>query len=238
MSRARTLRWLGSVYFVAHAALVEAESLLDKVGVVAQVVNDWTYHGTSEVLGEPVVGLNAELSLDSQWFFGIEGHLARLRSSSIRQRQQAVAAYVGREFNLGQNWHSSVFLTHRLFIDSVAEWDFTELSADLTHDSGFTLRVDYSPDYYARDTPAVAFEAHFNRAITDRSYLYLMVGALEIADDAFLDHQYGSVGIGASLAAANVDAGYQFNSRDTDEFFGSEPYSPSQWVVRLSYRLW
>lgn len=235
---ARTRRWFSGCCLLAIGLPTHAGTLLDQIGVVAQVGNDWTYHGTSEVLGEDVIGVNVELSLYSQWFFGLETHRARLPRNEERQRQQGLQIYVGREFTLSKQWHSSVSLTHRVFINSGAEWDFTELSADITHDSGLSLRIDYSPDYYARDSQAFAVEAQFNRNLTDRSYWYLLVGALELSDDDFLDHRYASAGVGASLASANLDIGYQWNSRRSDELFGVEPFSPSQWVVRLSYRLW
>lgn len=218
------------------SAVALAEPAAGSLGFVTQISSDWLYHGTTETLGEPVLGINAEWQSNGATFAGIEAHQARMPAEP--QRQRSVMAYLGTGFALSESWFTTLSVQHREFPGSVKEWDFTEVSIDLAHRSGFGLRMDYAPDYYEHDIRAFAAEVRLSRPITPRSYWYAEVGALELSNEqSFDDHQYAQLGVGTSVSSLNLDLAYVWNSQGRDNTFGRERYSPAKLVLQVAYRL-
>jgi len=203
--------------------------------VTALLVSDLFYHGTTESVGEPAFALSAEWQVTPRYFIGFAASQAI--QDGVQQRQRSFLGYVGAGFSLSDDWFATASVQHREFPGSAAEWDFTEFELDIAHRSGFGAKVDYSPDYYERDSAAVAAEVRFVDQLHRRAYWYVEAGLVEIDAPEFLDHQYARVGLGGSLARAQLDVSYRWNSRRRSEFFGSEPFSRSKIVVELAYRL-
>lgn len=219
--------------------MVQAADKSGNLSLVAQTSSDWIYHGTSETLGEPTIGLNAEWQTPAGVFVGIEAHVAeQSNKTSDRQRQRSVMAYLGRGFEWGTDWFATVTLAHREFPGSAKEWDFTELGFNLNHSSGLDFTVDYSPDYYEHNTPSVAFEARYSKTLGKQSYWYAEAGLVELtASNTFDDHHYAALGFGASVKSINFDLAYRWNNRGSSSNFGREAFSPSQFVFQFSYRV-
>lgn len=210
-------------------------SIANGVDITALLVSDLFYHGTTETVGEPALAINAEWQINSRYFVGLQ--VQQGIEDGPRQRQRSIMAYVGAGFSLSDNWFATASVQHREFPGSLAEWDFTEFELDFAHRSGFGFKIDYSPDYYERDSAAYSAEARFVGALNRQAYWYLEAGALEIDESEFLDHQYARAGVGGSLGPVQLDVSYRVNSQGSSEFFGSEAFSPSKVVVELAYRL-
>lgn len=224
---------LGQTVLSSHWALAQSPS--DNLSAVVQFRSDWIYHGTTETLGEPVVGINIEWQTTSSFFVGIEAHRARERGDL--QRQRSVMAYIGRGAELGQHWYATVSAQHREFPGSIKQWSFTEFETTFTHTSGWAIALNYSPDYYEHDTKSMGVEVSYSQPLGERSYWYGEAGALDLESDAFVDHRYAQFGVGRSAGSYNFDMSYVWNNRGSEQSFGGEPYSPSKWLFQFTYRI-
>lgn len=212
-------------------ALVMASNL----EIVAQASSDLMYHGTTETGGNPAIGLAFDWQISDHAFVGIEAHQGEVDSDP--QRHRSVMVYAGAGIPLGKQWYASGTVAHREFPGSTIEWDFTEFSVALDHTRGWTLSVDYSPDYYEHNTRAWVAELGYQRDIGQRFYAYASVGALELSSTEFTDYRFGQVGGGIRWKQLVFDLSYRANSEGDSTRFGGAALSDAKFVGQLSWRL-
>lgn len=207
----------------------------DSFGIVTQVSSDWIYHGTTETRGEPTVGINLEWHPNRHWFVGLEAHEAR--TSAERQRERSIMGYLGFGWQAAPDWYATISLQQREFPGSTKEWDLTEVEVELSHQGGFSLAVDYSPDYYEHNTTAVATELKYRHRFGQQRTLYGTVGALEFGRRGLPDYRYAQVGGTVSWGSTSLDLSYGWNSADGDTRFGREAIRSPELLLQLAFRL-
>lgn len=216
-------------------AMTGCPAAAGEFGVVVQAASDWVYHGNSETLGEPVVGINAEWQSSAHFFVGVEAHRARVPGD--QHREGSVMLYVGTGRPFGDGWYGTISALQREYPGSAKEWDFAELDIELSHRSGWLFELDYSPDYYEHDTAAVHASVGFTGRIDDRRYWSARGGTVELSDDDVIDHQYFRVGAGISRGSLNIDLSYGWNNGDQDSRFGKESVTSPGLVLQIAYRV-
>ena len=227
--------------FVASSSVTAGPYAVDndsnEFGLVVQAVSDWIYDGTTETRSEPSVGINGELRLQPNVFFGFEAHDGSVESGQRRERERSVAVYIGFDKTLGRDWYTALSLQHREFPGSNVEWDFTEATLQFAYRDNWSFTLDYSPDYYERDTSAFGSELSYTRNINSRSYWSLQAGTQQLSESQFTDYHYARLGVGLSAASFNVDLSYGWNSEDGTLLFGAQPILSPKLVLQLIYRL-
>lgn len=204
-------------------------------GLVVQAASDWVYDGTTETREEPSIGINGEWRIKPTVFLGFEAHEAR--TVAEQQRERSVAAYIGIDRIIGKDWYTALSLQHREFPGSELEWDFTELIFQVAYQENWSLKVDYSPDYYERDTAAYGAELDYVRNFNSRSYWSVQVGVQEQIESEFIDYEYARLAVGISTSSFNIDLSYGWNSEDGNILFGHEFIRSPELLLQLSYRI-
>jgi len=203
--------------------------------IVLQGASNWIYRGTTETGNNPAIGIAVDWQVSDRSFVGFEAHQAEV--DGVSQRHRSFLVYAGTGLALNERWYASGVVSHREFPGSGREWDFTEFKAQLDHTAGWTLSVDFSPDYYEHNTRSVAAEVGFRRDVTKRVYAYASVGAIEFSESQFPDYRYGSIGAGIRIGQVVLDLGYHANSEGNDSTFGVAAFSNPRLIGQLSWRV-
>ncbi len=213
----------------------DTDSVSEEIGVIINAASDWIYDGTTETQGEPSIGINAEWRLLQSLFLGFDAREADVRRN--RQRQRSVGAYIGLDQTFGNDWYTSFSIQHREFPGSLAEWDFTEFIFQLAYQDNWLLSLDYSPDYYERDTEGYGGTLSYSHNFNRNTYWSAQVGSQQLSEQRFTDYHYANIGIGYSASRLNVDLSYGWNSENGTILFGQQPLLSPQLLLQVSYRL-
>ncbi len=224
-----------TVCLVLSQPLAAYENVSGEFGLVVQAVSNWVYDGTTETRDEPSIGINGEWRIKPTVFLGFEAHEAS--TVAEQQRERSIAAYIGIDRTLGKGWYTALSLQHREFPGSEIEWDFTELIFQVAYQKNWSLKLDYSPDYYERDTAAYGAELDYVRNFNSQSYWSVQVGVQEQVDSQFIDYEFVRFGIGLSTGSFNIDLSYGWNSEDGNVLFGNELILSPELLLQLSYRI-
>ncbi|MEO1576786.1 MAG: hypothetical protein AAFU65_17700, partial [Pseudomonadota bacterium] len=198
-----------------------AQELTYDVGVVARLASDTVYHGTTETFGEPSIGLDLQWQPTGGVVLGLEAHAATV--GAVRQRHSSVSAYLGYGRAFADRWFIDGAIARREFPSSPKPWQYTEVKAQLSHERGFSLSLDYAPDYYAHNTEAFALELNQRAFFRPGWFYHASVGAVELSNERFTDYHYASVGGGFARGRYSLDLSYGWNSEDGVDQFGPEP---------------
>ncbi len=204
-------------------------------GLVLGGASDWIYHGVSETRGEPALGINAQWQLSPKWVVGLEAHEGRTRAE--RQRERSVFGYLAFEHRLSEDWLSVVSLQHRRFPGGQKAWEFSELEVQFDYRDRWSVRFDYSPNYYSHNSEVTTVEIDYSQPIGESAYWRGQVGALRHSRDRFDHYQFATLGIGRSFGATNVEAAYVWNSNNSNDLFGAEDTTSPGLVLSINYRL-
>lgn len=194
------------VFTTGQYSVVHANERLSIYGLIA---NDWIYHGVSETAGNPNLGINIEYQASSIAVLGLTANEANVQG--VRQRHRNITPYIGAEFAINDNWFGGVYIQARRFLDSAREWDFEEYSTTLSHQNGFSARLDYSPDYYSSGLTATTLALKFQRPVYQSLYATAAVGHVELGSEQ--DYQYGHVKLGFRYKRYSASLGYYHVSR-------------------------
>lgn len=230
---AHPLIWIYLV-FSPYAAAYDAPG---EFGLVVQAASDWIYDGTTETRGEPSIGINGEWRPQSVIFLGFEAHQAKVAARTKQQGERSVAIYAGADHTFGKTWYTDLSLQHRAFPGAAIVWNFTEVALQLAYRDNWSLKLDYSPDYYKRNTTAFGTELAYTDNISSHSYWSLQVGMQELSEPQFIDYHYARFGVGISAALLNLDLSYGWNSEDESIRFGNQLIASPKFVLQLNYRL-
>ncbi|MEM6302102.1 MAG: hypothetical protein AAF749_10210, partial [Pseudomonadota bacterium] len=165
----------------------------------ARFDSDWMYHGLSETLGRPALGLALDWQSDTRWFAGLETH--RMFDDSNAPRPWATMLYLGAGESIGERGFLTGSLQRRNFPTSNVPWNFTEFELEydhqLTAQDRLRISVDYASDYYSLETSAFTMEVNYSRNFGRRFFVHAQLGALHIADQSQLpSYEYGRLGGG------------------------------------------
>ncbi|MEO0574530.1 MAG: hypothetical protein AAF004_03640 [Pseudomonadota bacterium] len=200
-----------------------------------QSASDVIYHGTTETMGQPSVGINAQWQPNDWFFAGFEAHTARVKT--VRQRQNSYSGYVGGVWTLNDQWAVNLSVQHREFPGGVKAWEFTELKTELSHENGFKARLDYSPNYYAHKTESYVAEFGGTTFFRPNLYYEWQIGAVTLQSERFTDYQYARLGIGYTRQRMTLDLSYGWNSEDGQPQFGLAPLRSPRVLAKIFVRL-
>lgn len=194
---------------VATMAFFSVNSLASEaLSVYIKASTDTIYHGLSETAGEPSIGINAEWQASELLVFGL--YASEGRVDGIRQRHRALTPYIGLELALDEDWFAGTYVQSRRFFDGAREWDFEEFSLTASHQSGLSVRLDYSPDYYASDLSSMSIEVQYQEVFSEPFYYSLGAGYFDL--DSQLDYQHANLKLGARYKNYTASLGYHWVS--------------------------
>ncbi len=207
----------------------------DDLEIVALASSDWWYHGTTETGGNPAIGFALDWEISDRVFAGIEAHQAEVDGPA--QRHRSFLFYAGTGAPLTDDWYLSGIVSHREFPGSGREWDSTEFSVALDHIKGWTVSLDYSPNYYEHKTQAWITELGYRRDLGERFFAYASIGAVTLTSSRFTDYRFARVGGGVRWRRAVLDVSYRANSEGDSESFGAAALSDPRVVGQLTWRI-
>ncbi|MEM1145678.1 MAG: hypothetical protein AAGI88_24150 [Pseudomonadota bacterium] len=213
----------------------------DEFKLFARYDSDWIYHGVSETLGEPAVGLGLDWQSRSRLFAGMATY--RMLDDSNAPRPWSTLIYAGVGAAVGERGFLSGSIQRRNFPTSNIPWNYTEFEVEydlrIGPRSRLRLRADYSPNYYSLDASAVTAEAEFHHQLNDRIFIRTRVGALEASDSSPLpDYHYGSLGMGLRLKPFVFDVSAHITSEADARIVGLETFSQPRWVARVVWQIY
>lgn len=198
--------------------------------ILVRVASDSIYNGVSENAEQPIIALNAEFQLNTNWVAGIQ--FQDSEPESVRQRNRNISAYLGYDKKISNDWLSSTYYTHRAFPGGAREWDYDEFSSRLSHKSGASLGVSYAPNYYSSSVKAISSSFRYTRPIIDNIYMRAELGNLTIP--TLFNYQFGELTVGTRYKRFNIELGYHW----TSDTFINTPVSnirSPQFVFSLNY---
>lgn len=199
--------------------------------VVVQANTDWVYHGISENQSEPSLGVMLDRAWPSGLSVGVEAH--RAMTGSPRERQRGASYFVAFDRAIADGQLISANASYRTFPGDKLDWEFWQTSISWQGTSGLRVQIDYSPEYYGRDTHSTALEISYSNNLSNRLYYKVGGGALKLSDGP--DHQYGHVGIGYTIGSLSAELLYHEVWESNDSFFADRFQAP-EFVFSLSFQ--
>ena len=175
---------------------------------LVRAASDSIYNGVSENAEQPIIAINAEFQINSNWVTGVQ--FQDSEPDTVRHRNRNVSTYIGYDKTLSDNWLSSTYYTHRTFPGGQREWDYDEFSSRLSHKSGASIGVSYSPNYYSSSVKAIGSTIKYSRRLAERFYVKTEAGNFNIP--SLFNYQFAEVTIGANYKRFNVELGYHWTS--------------------------
>jgi hypothetical protein len=176
--------------------------------LLVRTASDSIYNGASENGGQPILGVNSEIQLNRNWVAGVQ--FQDSEPDGIRQRNRNLTTYLGYDKKLSNNWLSSTYVTHRAFPGGEREWDYDEFSSRLSHKSGASLGVSYSPNYYSSSVKGIGTTIKYARQLVDNLYIKTEFGNFNIP--SLFSYQFAEATVGTSYKRLNVELGYHWTS--------------------------
>lgn len=223
---------LCSVLLLASSPSVQAELV---PSILLKSDSETSYKGISETVGQAAGMLSVELSPSKHWVLGMALESAFERTT--HQRDRSVSTYVSFSGEIDTESAYAVSLVHRSFLDSIKEWDFTELQASWHWRDAFSLKLAYSDDFYDHSTKSWNVEADWLKPLAESFYIKSTLGALILETAPIDGYQYAELGVGWRQGPLSAELSYGLNSADDDILFGYQIESLA-WQLSASYQLW
>jgi len=151
------------------------------------------------------------------------------RADQTIERHRASTSYAGVELPITDSgWLASATARYRKFFASNKEWDYFEFSAQLHHERGFSVNVDYAPDYYAHNTRALVTEISQYVQISPQFYAIAAFGNASFKQSArqrragqqrASDYQFGRMAGGWLFGRSSVELAYAWHNLDSSQRF-------------------
>lgn len=198
--------------------------------VIIHASSNAVYNGLTENGDQPTIAINTELQLNKNWIFGVQ--LQDSEPVGLRQRQRAFTTYLGVDYQLSENWLGSAYAVSRQFIDAAVDWNYDEFSLTLSHESGASFDVTYSPNYYACSVKAIGAVMSYHHQLSDNFYVKSRLGNLHI--HSMVNYPFSEFALGASFGRLNAELGYHW-TKQNDISLRIGPIESPQWVLSVSY---
>jgi hypothetical protein len=213
------------IYLFFQPAKADVSSTL-----LIRTASDSIYNGTSENTGQPIVAINAEFQVTSTLVAGVQ--FQDSEPENVRQRNRNLSTYLGYDKKISRNWLSSTYFTHRTFPGGQREWDYDEFSSRLSHRSGASIGVSYSPNYYSSSVKAIGTTIKYSRPLIERVYVKTEIGNVSIP--SLFSYQFAEATVGTSYKRFNVELGYHWTS-DTILHTPVGNITSPQFVLSVNY---
>lgn len=199
--------------------------------------SDYRFRGVSLSDSKASLRLDANLDTSSGWYAGAAATQARVADSDPYAQLLGYGGYVrpvapGRSIEFGANYSHFV---------NKGPYDFGEAYVGLLADS-WTLRLNYSPDYFGRHVQTFYFDASGRWRLNDRARLFGHAGLLTPLSGSYPGDSDANrpradilVGLGWGLGDADLRVAWTFASAGGPFPAVGPQQHRSTWLFSASY---
>jgi hypothetical protein len=198
--------------FIALFLLFAMDSIASDFPTLSlRVATEAIYQGVSETNGKPVIAINSEYALTSSIIVGAQ--FQEVITTSNIPRSRNFSTYIGYDNVITKNWLISNYIIHRKFPKAGINWDYNQISSQISSRHGLSFGVSYAPNYYSASVKGIGATAQYIKDVSKNWYWRTQLGNFNIP--SLLSYQYADFTIGWRAYHVNIELSYHWVS-DTE----------------------